>query len=877
MRDKEKAKDQPQSIEWLLKKSIEPRSSQKKPYEQPYGNLGKLNTCRILVEAVGEDALFDITEDVLDLLDTSSAVYEKSGDYALGIFASGWCRLLDNASRNLCDTQDNRKALASGKWHCHESCWNEASRLSMETGQPVDIECRGGIHIYAIPLWAEGEIVGSINFGYGDPPKDRQKLKEIAQRYHLGIDELIEEANRYASRPAFLIELAKKRLQTAANLIGTMVERKRAEDALKESKDDIKSAYMELNQIFNTAADGMCVIGIEGTILRVNNTLCTMLGMNKDEITGKKCWEILKDSLCETPLCPIKHFANSERLLVCDTELHVREGMKIPCILTVTPLKRPDGAVLGVIEDFKDITERKTAEDALRESEEKYSTLVEQAKDGVAIFQQGVITFVNKAGAQMVGCTVEELIGTSYLATISPEFREPAARRYRSHLAGEKVPSFFEVKLIGKDGTVKDVEVTTSLIQYGGKPAVMAITRDTTERKRIEKEKQDIQLQLFQSQKMEAVGLLAGGIAHDFNNLLTSIQGYNALAMMKTSDTDPLSRDLNQVRLAVGRAANLTRQLLLFSRRQPMEFNPLDLNRLIENLLKMLHRLIGEDITIITTLEPELWPMKADEGTIEQVIMNLAVNARDAMPRGGRLIIKTENVFLDENNSHDIPDARAGQFVCLSITDTGYGMDGKTVKRIFEPFFTTKEVGKGTGLGLSVVYGIVKQHEGWINVHSEPGQGSVFKIYLPAIPARIKRQVEEIIPLRKFHGKGERILVVEDDEMVRKLVTGVLRKNNYTVTEASNGQEGLNAFEQEKGVFDLVLSDVVLPDQSGIELVDRFLFCRPSLQVLLMSGYTDQKSQWPLIQERGFRFLQKPFALADLLRILREIIEPIRP
>jgi len=324
---------------------------------------------------------------------------------------------------------------------------------------------------------------------------------------------------------------------------------------------------------------------------------------------------------------------------------------------------------------------------------------------------------------------------------------------------------------------------------------------------------------------------------------------------------------------AAGRAANLTRQLLLFSRKQPMEPTLFNINRTIDDLLKMLYRLIGEDITIIPVLESHLWSILADEGAIEQVIMNLAVNARDVMPEGGSLTIKTENVTLDEEYSKIIPEARPGQFVCLSIADTGCGMDTKTIERIFDPFFTTKGAGKGTGLGLSVVYGIVKQHEGWINIYSEPGQGSLFRVYLPALSSKAKKEEGEAIPLQKFQGKGERILVVEDEEEVRKLTVRILRDYRYSIIEASNGQEALKIFEQAKIKFDLVLCDVVLPDQTGIELVDQLLSRQPGILVLLVSGYTDQKSQWPVIKKRGFRFLQKPYNLTELLRTLREIIE----
>jgi signal transduction histidine kinase/CheY-like chemotaxis protein len=396
--------------------------------------------------------------------------------------------------------------------------------------------------------------------------------------------------------------------------------------------------------------------------------------------------------------------------------------------------------------------------------------------------------------------------------------------------------------------------------------------REISERKQAEEEKEKLQAQLLQIQKMEAIGILAGGVAHDFNNILTAILGYTDLAMMKVDEADPLYRDLKQIDISATRAASLTRQLLLFSRRQPMEFTSFNLNTTVDNLLKMLHRLIGEDIAIKTELDPELWTVQADAGNIEQVIMNLTVNARDAMPEGGTLTIKTENMHVDEDYCKTYTYAHPGRFVCISVQDTGVGMDKEIIDSIFEPFFTTKGPGKGTGMGLSVVYGIVKQHDGWVNVYSEPGQGSTLKIYLPASSLKAEDETKETISLKGLQGSGERILLVEDEEEVREFATMVLGENGYVVYDAANAEEALDIFDKEAGSFDLIFSDVVLPGKSGIQLVDQLISHKPEIRILLSSGYTDHKSQWPVIRERGFRFLQKPYGLTDLLRAIREAI-----
>lgn len=395
--------------------------------------------------------------------------------------------------------------------------------------------------------------------------------------------------------------------------------------------------------------------------------------------------------------------------------------------------------------------------------------------------------------------------------------------------------------------------------------------RAQTEKKRMEEEKQKIQAQLLQSQKMEAVGVLAGGIAHDFNNLLTAIQVSADLALLDLEKDHPARKTLEEIIAVSSHAGDLARQLLMFSRKHPMEYMKLNLNQTVTGLQKMLSRVIGEDIQVETQLEKDLWNIMADRGTMEQVIMNIAVNARDAMPHGGTLFIQTENVSLDENQAKKFPEARPGRFVKLTIRDTGIGMDEETLQHIFEPFFSTKGPGKGTGLGLSVVYGIVKQHEGWITVTSQPKKGACFEIYLPAATETVTSGMPEKQVSGDVRGKGERILLVEDEESVRHSTTMALEKAGYSVTVASNAEEALKIFKKTKN-FDLVFCDVVLPDKSGIELVEELISKNSKLKILFSSGYTDQKSQWLKILGQGYRYIQKPYALQDLLRTLREVL-----
>ena len=393
------------------------------------------------------------------------------------------------------------------------------------------------------------------------------------------------------------------------------------------------------------------------------------------------------------------------------------------------------------------------------------------------------------------------------------------------------------------------------------------------ERNKAEAEKERIQAQLHQSQKMEAVGILAGGIAHDFNNLLTAIQVSADLAMLELPESDSVYTTLQEIHRVASNAGDLAKQMLLFSRKHPMEYAPMRLNQVVTDLQKMLRRLIGEDIEIETRLDTALWNVMADKGTMEQVVMNLAINARDAMPKGGRLIIQTENENIKGKSVHSDSDARCGKFVKLTIQDNGMGMDKEILSHIFEPFFSTKSPGKGTGLGLSVVYGIIKQHEGWITTSSAPGEGSTFEIYLPAsIESAVSSSKKKKVSANPC-GKGERILIVEDERIVQESTDKALVKSGYSVLSASNGAEALKIFENEGGAFDLVFSDVVLPDRNGIELVETLKSKNPKIKVLLSSGYTDYKAQWPVIIERGFQYLQKPYMMNNLLQTLRKVLD----
>ena len=402
---------------------------------------------------------------------------------------------------------------------------------------------------------------------------------------------------------------------------------------------------------------------------------------------------------------------------------------------------------------------------------------------------------------------------------------------------------------------------------------VIEYARDITERKRAEEEKLSLQEQLRQSQKMEAIGQLAGGVAHDFNNLLTVIKGYSQLSLLDLKENNPLWGNIQEIEKATQQGTDLTRQLLTFSRRQVLDFKVLDLNALLKGLEKMLRRIIGENIELVTHLEGNLGRVKIDPSQIEQVIFNLAMNARDAMPSGGKLTVETANVELDEVYAHAHVGVTPGRYVSLSVSDTGVGMSQEEKEKAFEPFFTTKGKGKGTGLGLSMVYGTVKQSNGNIWVYSEPGRGTTFKINLPRIE-------EELDTLRKrvetdfFPGGSETVLLVEDDELVRDLANRLLKQLGYRVLVAVNGEDALRVAREHDGEkIHLLLADIVMPQMGGKELADQFKILRPDVKVLYTSGYADDAIVHHGALDPGTHFLQKPFSLKTLSHKVRKVLD----
>jgi two-component system, cell cycle sensor histidine kinase and response regulator CckA len=520
---------------------------------------------------------------------------------------------------------------------------------------------------------------------------------------------------------------------------------------------------------------------------------------------------------------------------------------------------RPARVVLAL-----DVTERLRAETALRRSEARYRDLFENATDLIAtVDEQSRLTAVNEAFIRTLGYSREELLGRPIADLVPPEWHQQLQRARDAKLDGSSEASVYEHELIARDGQRIVVEVASRAIMDDGRPVgVEAICRDITERKQLE-------TQLFQSRRLEAIGQLAGGIAHDFNNLLTVISGYTEALI---EEHDGASRaELEQIAAAAERATVLTRQLLAFSRRQVMEPQALDLNQIIDGIIPMLGRLIGEDVELVTKLDREIAPVLADANQIEQILLNLAVNARDAMPAGGTLTIETGSVDLDADYAAHHPDATAGPHTLIAVSDTGTGMDAETVTHIFEPFFTTKPVGSGTGLGLSTTYGIVKQSGGNIWVYSEPNQGTTFKVYIPASEQAIAATRKATSRTTPVPYGDETVLVVEDEDALRKLVASILEARGYHVLSAEDPEQAL-ALAHDSPV-DLLLTDLVMPQMNGRELSERIHATHPATRVLFMSGYADEAVVRNGSLKPGAVFLEKPFSSIDLARKVRAALD----
>ena len=699
----------------------------------------------------------------------------------------------------------------------------------------VELERRGEIELIGtpsvdwvgVPLKAVGRTIGVL----------------VVQTYTEGV--------RYA-------ETDRDMLQFVSTQVAMAIERKRAEEAVRESEATL--------QVFIDAIpEPALLLDPDGAIVAANRAMTSRLGEDLIDIVGREASAFLPGEVAASRKRQIAEVIESRKAMVFEDESLGRTYINY-----VYPVLDSAGAVARVAIFALDITDRKRAEAAVLRSEEQYRTLVEGVTDVIfALSPEGTVTALNPAFEEFTGFTRHEWLGKAFAGLLHPDDVERADRLLRSlPLEGGRPTA--QLKIRTSSGEYRIGEFHASAQRRDGEiTGILGIVRDITDRVQLED-------QLRQAQKMEAVGRLAGGVAHDFNNMLTAISSYSELLLADMASGDPRRQDVIEIRKATERATALTRQLLAFSRRQVLQPKVVDLNGIVGGAEKLLRRVIGEDIALVTRLEPLLAPVTADAGQIEQVIMNLAVNARDAMQHGGTLTLETSTVAIHTaTQTAEQSIVAPGRYVLLRVTDTGTGMDAETRRHLFEPFFTTKERGRGTGLGLATVYGIVKQSGGFIWVDSEPGRGSAFRIYLPAADDALRPQeTGEPAPAPEALKEGtETILLVEDEDAVRAVAREALRRRGYAVLEASHADAALDVAKGFDGRIELLLTDVVMPGLSGRALADRLVVARPDTKVLFMSGYTDADIVRHGVLEPGLNYLQKPFTPDVLAHKVREVLD----
>ncbi len=648
-------------------------------------------------------------------------------------------------------------------------------------------------------------------------------------------------------------------LQTLADHCGGALERIRAEQALHDSEQRFRD-------LFEGSPDAVFVEDVEGTVLDINPAACRLHGMTREELVGKNVSELVPPDSKEQVARDFKALVNGSVHQI-EGSSWTKDGQRVP--VEVRANRITYAGTSAVLLHVRDITDRKLAEAALRSSEMLFHSVWENSVDGMWLTdEQGFIVAVNEPFCKLVGLTRAELEGKPFTVIYAKtEAPEKALEHYCELFRDRVNETQVERRRTLHNGNGVVFEETTSFVESRGQPPLMlGLLKDVTEQKRLEE-------QLRQSQKMEAIGQLAGGVAHDFNNILTVIHGHASLLQAVGGLSGPAVRSAQQIGQAADRAAALTRQLLAFGRRQVMQPRLLDVNEIVAHMTKMLGRILGEDIALQLNYYSQPALVHADAGMMEQILLNLAVNSRDAMPKGGLLSIRISAAEVGARQIAEHSEARAGRFVCLSVIDTGCGIKTENLRRIFEPFFTTKEVGKGTGLGLATVYGIVKQHHGWIEVSSELEKGTTFKVFLPA-SAEVPRNPDKAPDEKAVAGGAETILVVEDEAPVRELVCRLLSQRGYHILEAESGVRALEIWEQRKSSIDLLLTDLVMPDRmNGRELAEKLWAERPELKVIFTSGYSQDVVGKDFVLNQGLNYVQKPYHPQKLAQTVRECLD----
>jgi PAS domain S-box-containing protein len=615
-----------------------------------------------------------------------------------------------------------------------------------------------------------------------------------------------------------------------------------------------------LNTIFDAIPDVLGVQDAERRIMRYNTAGYEFLGRPPHDVIGRRCFELFGHTApCDT--CPAKIAEETRAPARVEKYFDDRQRW---FDVRAYPILDEDGEVVRMVEHLRDITEIKNAEAAIRESEAKYRALVENANEAIFILQEGEFKFPNPRAVEMTDQLKLRIRKQPFHNYVHPDDRDMLLDRHMRRIKGEPLSDTCHFRILTDDNVIVWMELNSALIQWDGKPATLNFMRDITRQKKLE-------TQFNEAQRMESLGTLAGGIAHDFNNLLMGIQGNVSLLYIEGEEDETLCAKLRSIEECVESGSQLTKQLLGFARGGKYVVKPLDPNQLVRSSVDLFGR-THKALKMHGSFVKEIWTIEADQGQLEQVLMNLYLNAYQAMGEGGDIYVKTDNHELDEKATQP-QGVPSGRYVCISVADTGVGMDKETQKRIFEPFFTTKEIGRGTGLGLASVFGIVKNHNGFINVESEVGHGSTFHIYLPATEKNVSNVSKRAkIPEHILPGV-ETILLVDDEDYIIEVGRLMLEGLGYTILTADCGRAGMEKYAAHQEEIDLVILDMIMPDVGGSDVFDHIRKLRPDAKILLSSGYNMDFQASSLLGQGCNGFIQKPFNLKAFSAKIREILD----
>ena len=838
----------------VLKENRESASRKVQAILEPRGDIGSLN----LGDIIDRETLQSLMEEFYKLTHILSAVLDHSGNILVAV---GWQDICTKFHRSHPDTCKN----------CLESDTLLSSGVAAGTFKAY--RCKNNLWDIATPIEIDGRHMGNIFIGqffYEDELPDYDLFRSQARKYGFDEKEYLAALDRVPRMSKEKVDAAMTFFTKLAGMIASLsysnINLSRTLSQQESVLHKLGKSEAKLRQAQTIAQMGDFTWDIATGAITWSDGMLRLLQYDKTENMdyGKVKTQIHHpDDLDRVTRWLMDGIDSGVEYLAPQEYRLIRKDGKAIHVQTNGQIEYQEGKAVKLFGTCLDITERKQAETVLLERDHYISTILNTTQEGFWILDaQGKIIDVNEAYCRMSGYTKNELLQLSIPDLEANERSDETAERIKR--ITDNGSERFETRHRRKDGSVFDVEISTTW-QGSTTQRFICFCHDISKRKKTE-------AQLQQAQKMESVGRLAGGVAHDFNNMLGVILGHAEMIMEQMDASQPFFSNLQEIQTAAQRSADLTRQLLAFARKQTISPKVLDLNKTVESMLMMLRRLIGENIDLAWVPGKKLWMTPMDPSQIDQILANLCVNARDAISDTGKLTIETGTIVFDESYCAQHQGFKPGEYVLLAVSDNGCGMDTDTQNNIFEPFFTTKGVGKGTGLGLATVYGIVKQNNGFINVYSEPGQGTIFKIYLPRYRGQTDPVGEKKSAAPPVHG-NETILLVEDESAILDLTTMMLQRMGYTVLAASTPGEASRLAREHLGKIDLLMTDVVMPEMNGRDLAKNLLSLYPNLKRLFMSGYTANVIAHHGVLDEGVHFIQKPFSKKDLANILEKVLE----